>query len=391
MFLKRFVLLIILLTYGASISYGEDPSDYRIKYLDSFNAILSGQPIGYIDKIVTDPSNEEVYLLDSYNGRIVVVDTLGIFLYEFNYYIEGVKGSVLSFDIDSKTGDIYVATALEIYVLNFRGKLKSKIFSSASHKEVAPFGIQDIDFARTDDGPKIFIGDNRQGRMFSINPDGSGLIVISSDDVYIQNYKSLVFVDDSFVILDSSRFTVVRIDKEGNFLHSFGKLSSLLGGFSMPVKLTVDARSRRIFVVDTNRSMLICFDWNGKPLFEIGGPDIFKSPRSIAIDDEGRMYVGDASGFIRVFQIIDAPLEMINSDSLGSDYSESIDNYSEDTISGDTLVNDGDETPSFTDETVPEPGSEEMDVDDSDDLQEGESGFIDDLNVDDEPSFEDEI
>lgn len=392
---KRLILALLVVVTISENSFGEEQEKYRIKYVNSFNAMISGQPLGWVDKIVTDSSNEEVYLLDSYNGRIVVVDTIGTFLYEFNYSLEGI-GRVQSFDVDFKTGDLYIATSHSLYVLNFRGKLKSVIFSAALHKDLGLYSIQDIDFSRTDEGPKIFIGENRKGRLFSINPDGSDLKIISSDDVYIQNYKSLRFVDDNFVILDSARFTVIRIDKQGKFQHSFGRLSSLLGGFSMPIGLTVDPRTRRIFVVDSNRSMLICFDWNGKALFEIGGPSIFKSPRAVAVDEEGRMYIADTSGFIRIFRVIEEAFDLsaggesTDADTGDDSYDKDSTMQNEDVFSDDKADNQNEE-PAFLDESVPEPADGKTVEDISGGLEEGESGFVDDLNVDDEPSFDDEM
>lgn len=392
-FLKRLLFILLIIVCSSENSFAEE--EYRFKYVNSFNAMISGQPLGWVDKIVTDLSNEEVYLLDSFNGRLVVVDTMGTFLYEFNYSLYNL-GSIVSFDVDFKTGDIYLTTSQNIYVLNFRGKLKNTIFTNTMHKELGLYGIQDIEFSRTDEGPKIFIGENRQGRLFSINPDGSGLKVISSDDVYIQNYKSFSFVDNNFVILDSSRFVVIRIDKQGKYMHSFGRLSSLLGGFSMPVGLTVDPRTRRIFVVDTNRSMLICFDWNGNPLFEIGGPTIFKSPRAVAVDEEGRMYVADTSGFVRILQIVEEAFDLGSGGESAGSYTDDVDSegtqeYQEDVINDSNKADDQNDEPAFIDDTVTESTNDKNVDESSDDLEEGASGFVDDLNIDDEPSFDDEM
>ena len=98
-----------------------------------------------------------------------------------------------------------------------------------------------------------------------------------------------------FTFLDTGYYRVLQLDRTGEIKLSFGMLSSLLGGFSMPSHLALDYSKGRILVVDTNRLMVIAFDMTGKPLFEFGGPQTFKWPRTLIVDKVGRIYVGDGT------------------------------------------------------------------------------------------------
>jgi len=95
------------------------------------------------------------------------------------------------------------------------------------------------------------------------------------------------------------------MNRDGEVTLSFGMLSSLLGGFSMPSDLAVDEERGRILVVDTNRLMAIAFDMAGKTLFEFGGPRTFKWPRALTMDREGRIYVADGTDKVHVFDVIE--------------------------------------------------------------------------------------
>lgn len=111
--------------------------------------------------------------------------------------------------------------------------------------------------------------------------------------------------DREITFLDPATFSVYHFTKEGRFLAKFGKVSSLLGGFSMATAMDVDDEKRRIFVVDTNRMMVIAFDWEGTPLYEFGGPRMFRWPRALAVGRGGRIYVADNTGVIRVFEVVE--------------------------------------------------------------------------------------
>lgn len=153
-----FLTFIIFLSFSLFIPqvYGADsnPHGYAVKYVTSFNGMVSGVPFQFVDKIVIDESAGEIYLLDAGNWRIVAVDTTGIYLYEFNYKNEGVERPI-TFDVDFKNGDMYLVEANKVTVLNYRGKFKRN-FEIPHEEELNKFYINSIDVVETPKGTKIY-------------------------------------------------------------------------------------------------------------------------------------------------------------------------------------------------------------------------------------------
>ncbi|MEK7678903.1 MAG: OmpA family protein, partial [Deltaproteobacteria bacterium] len=133
---------------------------------------------------------------------------------------------------------------------------------------------------------------------------GKFISEIKSEDRFINVRGLSVHEDGSYTLVDPAKFQVVRLAKDGTTLAQFGTVSSLMGGFSMPIDLAIDRNKERIFVSDVNRLMVIMFDMQGKPLYEFGGPQLFRGPVAIAIDRNSRIYVSDA-GLVRVFEIFE--------------------------------------------------------------------------------------
>ncbi len=280
------------------------PLKVRLKYLGGFDAKLSGAPLGWVDQMVIDEENEELYLLDRSRKRIVVTTKDGIYLYHFRYTLAGV-GQVCCFSLDTRSGDIYIAEPGRIVVLNYRGEYKKEVpLDDIPEREVLE--IQSIHVA--DDG-NIYIGDSRRGRIVALDSAGKVVRILDRKTTMASNFKGLTVKGDEVVFLDSGRARVHRLTMDGRVHRIFGRLSSLLGGFSLPVTLRVDWDRRRIIVVDTNRMMVIAFDMNGNPLYEFGGPRVFRWPRSLAVSREGNIYVADMSGVIRMFEVVEVKEE----------------------------------------------------------------------------------
>ncbi len=309
---KRLFTMIVLVMAGLfflkDTAMGQEdyrgPLKVRIKYLGGFDARLSGDPLGWVDDIVIDEDNEEVYLLDRSKKRIVVTTKDGIYLYHFRYTLSKVN-QACCFSLDRRSGDIFVAEPKRIVVLNYRGEYKREIpLDNIPEKE--KLEIQAIYIA--DDG-NIYIGDSRTGRIIVLDTNGKVIKVLDKKITRASNFKGLRVKEGELVFLDSGRAKVHRLTLDGRIHRMFGRLSSLLGGFSLPATLRVDWERRRIIVVDTNRMMVIAFDMNGNPLFEFGGPRVFRWPRAVAVSREGNIYVADMSGTIRMFEIIEVKEE----------------------------------------------------------------------------------
>ncbi len=307
-FVATIVAVVAMLFLSGGVAHGQEdyrgPLKVRLKYLGGFDAKLSGDPLGWVDQMVIDEENEEVYLLDRAKKRIVVTTKDGVYLYHFRYTLAGVE-QVCCFSLDTRSGDIYIAEPGRIVVLDYRGEYKKEVpLDNIPEREVLE--IQSIYVA--DDG-NIYMGDSRGGRIVALEPAGKVVRILDRKTTRASNFKGLTVKGEEVVFLDSGRAKVHRLTMDGRVHKIFGRLSSLLGGFSLPTTLRVDWDRRRIIVVDTNRMMVIAFDMNGNPLYEFGGPRVFRWPRSIEVSREGNIYVADMSGVIRMFEVVEVKEE----------------------------------------------------------------------------------
>jgi outer membrane protein OmpA-like peptidoglycan-associated protein len=276
----------------------------RLKYLFGFNGEMSGTPLQWVDKILVDDTHNEVYLLDTNNRRIVVTDTSGMYIAQFRYENAGIK-MPLDLAVDPETGEIYVAEPNRIAVLNYRGDFQRNVnISALPGDSKGHYFIQSIYLDKKNG--LLYIGST--GAVSVITLDGKLVRSLSKKDGIDSNVKSLKLNDGEIIFIDASTFSVYRFNEEGKRDLKFGKVSSLLGGFSMISDLAVDVKRDRIIVLDTNRMMVVVFDWNGNAIYEFGGPNVFLWPRAVAIDGEGHYYVADNTGVIRVFEVVEDPI-----------------------------------------------------------------------------------
>lgn len=281
------------------------PLAIRLKYLFGFDGSVSGKPLAWVDQILVDNERGEVYLLDKSNRRIVVADFAGVYLYQIKFSDANLT-SPSAIELDPRNGDIYVAESGRIAQLSYIGVYKSDVnLSRISDKD--RLNIQSIRLVPDEvgKGATLYIGEGGKGRLIIINLNGDVIREFGRAQGIVNNIKDIYVDNDNIAFIDPSSFSILRFGHDGALKKQFGTLSSLLGGFSMPSGLYVDGRARRIYVVDVNRMMVIVFDWDGNPLYEFGGPQIFSWPRAVAVDKNGHIYVADNSGTVRVFEVVE--------------------------------------------------------------------------------------
>ncbi|MBI5236552.1 MAG: OmpA family protein [Deltaproteobacteria bacterium] len=281
------------------------PLSIRLKYLFGFDGSVSGKPLAWVDQILVDNERGEVYLLDKSNRRIVVADFAGVYLYQIKFSDANLT-SPSAIELDPRNGDIYVAEPGRVAQLSYIGVYKSDVnLSRISDKD--KLNIQSIRLVpdAAGKGGTLYIGEGGKGRLIVINLNGDVIKEFGRAQGIGYNVKDIYVDNDNIAFIDPTSFVILRFGHDGALKKQFGTLSSLLGGFSMPSGLYVDGGARRIYVVDVNRMMVIVFDWDGNPLYEFGGPQIFSWPRAVAVDKNGHIYVADNSGTIRVFEVVE--------------------------------------------------------------------------------------
>jgi outer membrane protein OmpA-like peptidoglycan-associated protein len=294
-------LSVLSFLYPAFCFSQEVKQNFTIKYLFSIDAIVSGTPLDRVSDIFIDNKHNELYAMDDANKRVVITDLSGTFLYQFTYTDAGVKSMTVGIAA-TEDGLLYIAEQKRIVITTYRGIYK-KDMDLSSIPDADTMTILSIAI----EGDMIYIGDSGNGRI---------VIMDRKKEAFTTQFKEgmgrniHIGMDDTGIyIRDPAVFSVFRLDKSGKPLGRFGTVSSLAGGFSMTTDMVVDRKNGRVIVLDINRLAAIFFDREGNFLFEFGGPDVFLSPRTIAVDDKGRVYIYDASKKIRVFQIVaEAPV-----------------------------------------------------------------------------------
>jgi sugar lactone lactonase YvrE len=292
-------LLFFLLLWSYASAQEETRPLFEIKYLRSISGAVTEAGFSAISNLHLDGANEEVYILDSNNNRVVITDLEGVILHHFKLF-KRTGGSPQDLTVD-RDGNILVLGERKVAVFNYRGVFKG-LLDLSFIPEPDTIALHSI---VADEEGYIYLGmKGSNARIVTLDGDGGFVSQIEAEGRFI-NVSALTVSGDYLTFLDPAWARVWKFDREGNEVLSFGRISSLLGGFSLPSSLDVDEKGR-FFVLDGNRKQLILFDQEGTPLWEFGGPRVFRWPRVVTLDHKGRIYVAE-SGVIRVFELVELP------------------------------------------------------------------------------------
>ena len=99
-----------------------------------------------------------------------------------------------------------------------------------------------------------------------------------------------IFVSEGHSSAEGSNARILKFDKSGKFLKSFGKLGKGPGEFDQPHALAMDSKGR-LFVGDRSNNRIQIFDQDGNFIAEWTQ---FSRPSGIAIDRDDNIYVADS-------------------------------------------------------------------------------------------------
>lgn len=276
----------------------------RIKYVGAIGMGQAEVKFGGIRGMYIDKKSGEIYVLDPASDRVFIINENGTPLFSFKLFGK-TGGGITSLALD-KDGNIYVSGPGAVAIYDYKGiYIKNLDFSFAP--DSANLEIQSVVI---DDKGYIHLGvGGNFARIITLDKNGKFVSRIESQKDGKRrfiNVKALHLTEEGFVFLDPAGYTVWKFDRDGNKILSFGKLSSLLGGFSQPIDMKVDGKGR-IYVVDLNRWMVIMFTPKGDPIVEFGGPTVFFRPSNLAVFDDGQIFVADRSVEIMVFKLLEEP------------------------------------------------------------------------------------
>ena len=150
------------------------------------------------------------------------------------------------------------------------------------------------------------IGEHGKGhQVFKFSPDGKILMTLGKAGVpgdgpdtfnrpsaVVVAANGDIFVADGHGSPANSKVNarIVKFNKDGKFIKSWGKLGTAPGEFNGPHTIALDSKGR-LFVGDRSNNRIQIFDQNGKFIAEWKQ---FGRPSGIFIDKDDTMYVADS-------------------------------------------------------------------------------------------------
>ncbi len=251
---------------GEPVFWPPDPNPPRVQFLKGISASKDVTGDKASVKILSLSNEEEdtnkiiakPYGIASNKGRIYVVDTI--------------QNNVAIFDLVKQTYEILPGS-------KGQGKLKKP-----------------INIAVASDG-NVFVADTFRKEVMMYDEMGNFVRAYGKD---IQMKPVDVAVDDKNIYaLDISNNEIKVIDRQsGDLAGSIGKGSETQQGLSLPTNLTMD-KDGYLYVTNAGTGKVVKLDRDGHIVHTFGGLGDsfgeFGRPRGISVDDKGRIYVADAS------------------------------------------------------------------------------------------------
>jgi len=197
-----------------------------------------------------------VYVADASAHRVMVYDSLGLFLRE-------IGGPA---DLERPTGVAVDKAGDRVYIVD-RGSNESR-----NHR--------------------VVVYDGKGHKLFVIGTRGT------AEGQFNVPVQAAVAPDGTLYVLDSGNFRVQAFDRNGRFLRTWGKVGSELGNFARPRGIAVDGEGN-IYVTDAGYGNFQVFNPAGQLLLPVGRhgdsdkPGRYALPSGIAVDETGRVYVVD--------------------------------------------------------------------------------------------------
>jgi len=145
-------------------------------------------------------------------------------------------------------------------------------------------------------------GSTKGHQVFKFSPDGKLLMTLGkpggagAPDYFYQPNDVLVapngdiFVSEGHSSAPGANARILKFDKAGKLIKSFGKFGTGPGEFDQPHALAMDSRGR-LFVGDRNNNRIQILDQDGKTLAEWKQ---FSRPSGLYIDRNDTLYVADS-------------------------------------------------------------------------------------------------
>jgi DNA-binding beta-propeller fold protein YncE len=307
--------ILIILSIICTASLGFSPSTVTAGVETSFLYRLSNfsGPIPYNwANVAVDEERNEIYVLDHQERDITLFNDSGMEFYRFGD--GGSLGTAVDAAID-KDGNILVLSTARSNVLVAKYNFRGDPIGQLALKNVPP------DFSSFLPDRMIY----RQELLYLLDSRGLRVAVTDANGLFQNGYDlgSLAGIKENE--RDGTDIGGFSIDSEGNMLFTipvkfaafvffpdgeiikFGKPGGAPGKFNNIGGIVADDRGY-YYVADKLKSAILVFDKDLKFQLEFGyrgfRPENLNSPKELALDSEGRLYVSQLGNRgISVFQI----------------------------------------------------------------------------------------
>ncbi len=184
-----------------------------------------------------------------------------------------------------------------ILVVDGNGKLLED-WTQWDHLFAGGRGPHHIKINPYDPEKHVWVVDDMVQQIFEFTHDGKELVLTlgerlkpGDDDKHFGRPTDIAWLPDgTFFVSDGYVNTrVVKFDKNGKFLMTWGTKGKGPGQFDLPHSIDIDAQ-RRVYVADRSNSRIQIFDENGKYLSEW---DNIRQPYHIMITADQHLWVAD--------------------------------------------------------------------------------------------------
>jgi DNA-binding beta-propeller fold protein YncE len=158
----------------------------------------------------------------------------------------------------------------------------------------------------------VYVSDEGRSDVQKFDSDGHWLATIgergAEEGQFLEPAGLAVDAAGDVWVADFSNNRIQHLDADGNVVDAWGEYGRGDGQLSYPADVAVDALGR-VFVPDMENSRLQVFTGDGRFLAAIGdvvGPVQLWSPISVAVNDEGMVFVADDTG-VQAFRVVPSP------------------------------------------------------------------------------------
>jgi len=275
----------------------------------------NGRSLCYPSKLFNDFANNEIYILDSGQQRILV--------YTHDFYpllsigkLDGIR-SPLGLAVDSK-GYLFVAqgpdrkdtrTRISVFDPILRWEKDIYFTGFVGAEDFCPKNIA------INSAGNLYIAGSGSLGVVVLNRDGSFSHILTPADCLGKGEERKASICDvevdqegNIYLLSEEMGRIYVYDSDENFLFKFGKKGGGAGKLSRPRGISVDDSNKRIYVVDYMRHSVNVYSLDGRFIFEFGGlgwgKGWFQYPSDVCVDASGNVLVADTfNNRVQVFRI----------------------------------------------------------------------------------------